>query len=183
VEEAVVQFDSSDAEVSVYVKRETESLLSRLGHDIKIAVRSFSIDVDPESGTVEATFDPTSLEPVDAIKWESREPTEEMSDGDRHEIKQRIDDEVLDPDAHPRIRFEASGIELGDDGAWSGQGTLSLHGQSNPIDVECSVKAGYLHAEAVFDHTDFGIEQYSAMLGSLKVDPEVVVTVEVPWEV
>lgn len=177
----MLQFDPSNADVSVFVQRETESLLSRLGHDIEIAVNEFKIEVDPASGEVEATFDPASLEPVDAIKWESREPTQEMSDGDRHEIKQRMENEVLDVEDFPTIEFNASGVALGDDDSWSGEGTLTLHGETHPIDIECSVRDERLHAEATFDHTEFGIEQYSAMLGSLKVDPTVIVTVELPW--
>ncbi|MFB6263000.1 MAG: YceI family protein [Bradymonadaceae bacterium] len=172
-------YDASDADVFIYVQRQTDTLLSSMGHDLKLRVGDFSIDVDAAAGEVSAEFDAASLEPVDAIKWESREETGELSDGDRHEIGQRIDTEVLDVGKYPTITFESTEVEETDDG-WRVAGELDLHGELHDVEVEASRDADRLRAETVVDHTEWGVEPYSAMLGSLKVDPEVAVTVAVP---
>ena len=175
-------YDPSNARICLFIQREAGTLLSSMGHDLELRVDDFSIDVDLDEGEVSATIDANSVEPVDAIKWEARERTEELSDGDRHEIKQRMSKKVLETDEFPDIEFESTRVESTDDG-WTIEGVLDLHGRKHEIGFDAVRDDGKARVETTIDHTEFGIEPYSAMMGALKVAPEVIIVVEVPLEI
>lgn len=171
--------NTSDTEILIFAQREPGTLLARMGHDIKIRVTDFEIDTDLEGGEISARMNATSFEPVDAIKWEDKREIGELSDGDRHEIKQRMDKKVLDVDEFPEVVFRSTTVEPNDDG-WHVEGTLELHGEAHDIDFDVQRQDERAHVETVIDHTRWGIEQYSAMMGSLKVSPELVIVVDAP---
>jgi hypothetical protein len=175
----VPTYDASDAEVSVYVRRDPNTLLASLGHDLEVAVREFTIDLEPEAQTVTARFEAESLEPVDAIDWETRERTEALSDGDREDISGSIADELLEVDRFPAIIFESTDVKATDEG-WRVTGDLELHGQVHAIAFDAERQGGRAVADVTLDYTRWGIDQYSALLGALKVGPELVVTIDVP---
>jgi hypothetical protein len=172
-------YDASDAGVSVYVRRDPNTLLASLGHDLEVAVREFTIDLKPEAQTVTARFEAGSLEPVDAIDWETRERTDALSDGDRADISGSISDELLEVDRFPAIIFESTDIESTEDG-WRVTGELELHGQVHSITFDAERRGGRAVADITLEYTRWGIDQYSALLGALKVGPELVVAVDVP---
>jgi len=174
-----MEYDASNADLFVYVRRNPDTLLSSMGHDVKIRAEDFTVDADFETGEVSARVETDSLEPVDAIIWESRQETGELSEGDRREISQRISADVLESEEYPDIEFESTAIEETGEG-WHVVGELDLHGERREIELDVARRGDRAHAETTFDQTDFGIEPYSAMLGSLEVHPEVVVAVEAP---
>lgn len=174
-------YDASNADAFIFLQRESGTLLSRMGHDLKLRFESFEIDVDLDAGTLSARFDADSLEPVDAIKWQEKEETGELHAGDRHEIKQRMNKEVLDVETYPTIEFTASSVEPTDDG-WHVVGGLQLHGETHEVSFDIVRRDGRARVDTVVDHTEYGIEPYSAMLGSLKVAPGLHVRVETPLE-
>jgi len=174
-----MKFDESDGEIFVYVRVQSGTLLSSLGHNLKIQVQEFSADAALEDDHIETHVDASSLEPIDSIDWESRQETGELSDANLQDIKQNIDQDVLQIERYPEIIFESSSIKQ-TDGGWQLTGQLTLHGEQNEITIDVEKKGPRAHAEAVIDQTEFGIEPYSALLGSLKVDPEVVVAIDAP---
>lgn len=180
-ESRVASYDASNSDVFIFARRQSGTLLSRMGHDIKIRAGTFQIDADIEQDGITAHFDADSLQPVDAIKWEDKEETGELSSGDRHEIKQRMDKLVLEVEEFPDIDFRSTDVSETDDG-WHVVGELDLHGESHQIEFDIRRKGDRARVETTIDHTDFGIEPYSAMLGSLKVDPELLIVVETPLD-
>ena len=174
-----MHYDPDNADMFVYVRRQSGTLLSSLGHDLKIRVGEFAIDADLDAAEIDVQIDAASLEPVDAIIWDSRDETGELSAGDRHEIAQRIRNEVLEVDTYPTIKFEAVSV-TSINGGWNVTGPVILHGEASEIEVRVVPEDDRLHAETTIDQTEFDITPYSAMLGSLKVHPEVIVTVDAP---
>lgn len=170
-------YDARNADIFVFARRQSGTLLSRMGHDLKLQVSRFEIDADLSGGSVTAHIDAASLEPVDAIKWEDREETGELHDGDRHEIKQRLNKQILEVDDFPDIEFRSTRVEETNDG-WRVTGDLELHGERHEVEFDVSRNDGQARVETVIDHTNYGIEPYSAMLGSLKVAPKLLVVVE-----
>jgi polyisoprenoid-binding protein YceI len=60
------------------------------------------------------------------------------------------------------------------------EGDLTLHGVTKPISVEARDDGQHWNAKIVLDQRDYGIKPFSAMLGALKVKPNVEVTISVP---
>ena len=59
-------------------------------------------------------------------------------------------------------------------------GDLTLHGVTSPISVEARDDGERWNAEVTLDQRKFNIKPFSAMLGALKVKPEVTVHISVP---
>lgn len=177
------QYDASEADVFVYVRRQSKTLLSPLGHDLKIGVGVHTVEIEGadgfESAAVRARFDAASLRPEAAIDWESREETGGLSRGDRRKIRRRISREVLEAERFPKIEFQSTSVESTREG-WRLRGKLALHGVDREIEFEVERRDGRAVGEVTLDMTEFGIEPFTALLGSLKVHREVVVAVDVP---
>ncbi|MFB6372853.1 MAG: YceI family protein [Bradymonadaceae bacterium] len=174
-----MNYTPSNADMFVYVRRKSGTLLSSFGHDLKIRVGDFTIDADYQAGDVEAHVEADSLEPVASIDWETREETGELSKGDRRKITRNMKHEVVEVEEYPAIEFETTSVDSSNGGWWL-EGPLGFNGEARDIEIRAIVEDRRVHAETTIDQTRFHIEPYSAMLGSLKVHPEVVVTVDAP---
>lgn len=60
------------------------------------------------------------------------------------------------------------------------EGQLTLHGVTRPLVADALADASDWRAELRLDQRDFGIKPFSAMLGTLRVRPEVLVRIRVP---
>lgn len=174
-----MKFDESNGDILVYVQVQSGTLLSSFGHNLKIRVGTFTVEADLEAEHIETHVDASSLKPVDSIDWKSRQETGDLSDGNRRDIKQNIDQDVLHAEKYPKITFESSSIE-GTGGEWKLTGDLTLCGEQKTITFDVEKSDHRVRGEVVIDQTEFGIEPYSALLGSLKVAPEVIVEVDAP---
>ncbi len=161
------RYDASQAEVFVFTFK--EGVLSALAHDLKIKVTQLQIDAGTQS--VSASFDATSLRVVCACK-EARDNPGGLPTMLHGEIEKNIVKQVLEAAKFPQVRFESTRVT-----ATEVIGQLTLHGVTR--EIRCSRAADGL-VEARFDQRDFGIKAYTAMFGTLKVKPEVVVTVRLP---
>lgn len=168
-----VRFDPSTAEVLVLTYK--EGLLSPVAHDLKIQVTRFTIDLADDFMSVESTFDATSLRVVTAMK-DGRENPGALSDRDRRTIEGNIVDEVLEAKKYPEIRYASGSIARREDRALIA-GTLTMHGTSRLCTVEALLNNGTWFTRARLHQPDWGIKPYSAMLGTLRIQPEVTVTV------
>jgi polyisoprenoid-binding protein YceI len=104
---------------------------------------------------------------------------DEPSPADKRSIERTIVDVVLHADRHPDIRFTstvaaARGDEL------EVEGTLALHGATRRIVVPVRRDASGWTAEVRLHQPDFGIRPYRAMLGTLRVRPDVTVRMTIP---
>lgn len=101
-----------------------------------------------------------------------------LDDGDRANILQTIDDEILE---RTRVTFRSVGIEAVGD-AFRVRGELTLLGATRPLDVDLAVEGPGLRARAVVRQSTWGLKPYSTLFGALKVadDVEVAVEAELP---
>jgi len=168
--EGMARYDASSAEVAVFSFK--EGLLSAVAHDLKLMARRFTIEAEGERIT--AQFDAGSLEVVTAMK-DGAEHSGSLSDSMKGDIQKNLQRDVLDLKRFPTITFEASSV-----GATSVEGRLTLHGVTKTVSGRRVDAGGRRIAEFRFDQRDFGIKPFSAMLGTLKIKPEVLVRVSLP---
>ncbi len=168
------RYDASQAECLVFTFK--EGLLSKVAHDLKIRVGRFSIDVGDSA--VEAEFEAESLEVVCARENGADNPST-LGRLEKGKIQSSMRKDVLAVKKHPKIRFVSSEITKGESEATI-TGTLSLHGRDKSLRVKATKEGARWVAEVDLHQPDFGIKPFSAMLGTLKIQPTLKVRVEVP---
>ncbi len=156
----MLHYDASNSAVHVFTFK--EGLLSPMAHDLKLAVTSFSIEFD--GAAVRATFDAASLRVVTPMR-NGVEKAGLLPPALYAEIEKNARNDVLNAARFPQVKFEgeASETEL--------HGTLTLHGVSRPLRAPRLGNS----VELKLDVRDFGIKPFTAMLGALKVKPELLV--------
>lgn len=153
-----------------------EGLLSGVAHDLELALERFRVDWD--SARVSATFELGSFRVLHAVV-DGHPAPDALSDRDRRKIERTIADDVLFTSRHPDARFESSSVTSDGDG-FTVRGTLTLAGAEQELSVRVRRENASYTAETVLDQRRFGITPYSAMLGTLKLKPDVLVRVRVP---
>jgi YceI-like domain len=145
---------------------------SKAGHDLLIEVTSWGAVLDREGGSVTLTADPRSLRVLEGTGG-----MQALDDGDKAGIAKTIDDEIL---MGRPIEFRSTRVEVGAAGApGTVEGELELGGTRRPIAFELTAGAdGRLAGAATVKQSDWGIQPYSALFGTLKVADEVEVQVE-----
>jgi polyisoprenoid-binding protein YceI len=165
-----MRFDEKAAECLVFTFK--EGLLSPLGHDLKLHVTRFVVEVADDRIAVEARFDAASLR-VQAAMVDGREA--QVSARDRRSIESTIVEEILRARRFPEIVFRSTAVtpnEL--------RGALTLVGRTRDVVCKHEVEGGRHVATARLHQPDFGIAPYSAMLGTLRIRPDVLVRVSLP---
>jgi hypothetical protein len=173
-----VSFDATMAACLVFTYK--AGLLSGVAHDLKLRVDRFEIAVDDQG--VHARFDASSLRVICAQK-RGEDDLRALSERDRREIEAIIIRDVLDAPRHPAIEFRSSSVtpaavapaEIRVDG------TLSIRGSERPLTVTARREGDRAVIEALIHQPDFDIRPYTAMLGALRVQPDVRVRLTAPW--
>jgi polyisoprenoid-binding protein YceI len=128
-------------------------------HDIAAPITQGVVDTS-EHASVELS--------VDARKLRVGDP--EVSEKDRADIqKTMLGPEVLDSEHFPEIVFKSSAVEPNGADRWSLRGELTLHGQTRPVAVDVSYRAGHYTGQATLKQTEFGIKPVSIAGGTVKV--------------
>lgn len=169
-------FDQSSAECLVFTFK--EGLLSAVAHDLEIRVGRFTVDVAEDGGSVQARFDAGSLRVLTAMRGGVESPGA-LSDADKHKIERNIADDVLAASRWPEIRFASTKIEASGAGHRV-EGQLTLRDRTRPIQLSTRVADGFEVAEIAIHQPDFGIKPFSAMMGTLKIKPEIRIRIAVP---
>jgi polyisoprenoid-binding protein YceI len=148
-----------------------EGALSALGHDLALRASRWSVDLRRESRTVTARVVAASVEVVCA-RHQGADDLGALSSGDRAKIERTARSEVLRVERFPEVVFE---------GAWTGEepsavdGSLTLCGVTKPIRVAVSRVGERVVCKATVHQPSWGITPYHAMLGALRVQPDVLV--------
>jgi polyisoprenoid-binding protein YceI len=171
------RYTQDDAEALVFTFK--DGLLSKVAHDLKLRVTRFSVELDLEGASVSAEFDPSSLVVVTALR-DGQEDPKALSDADKQKIASQLRKEVLETDRHDSIRFRSRQLERRADGSLVVTGELTLHGTSRPLHVVTRQEAGKRVAEVEIHQPDYGIVPFKAMMGTLKVKPDVRVRLSLP---
>lgn len=184
-EHAMADFDQNSAESLVFTFK--EGLLSAVAHDLRIKVTRFTLTIDRDVGgegagapRVEARWDAGSLV-VASVMRDGRENPGALGPRDLDKIAKTIREDVLQSARHPAITFRSERVELTAERARI-VGALTLCGRTKALAIEAKKDGARWVAEATLHQPDFGIKPYSAMLGTLKIKPDVKVRVSVPAE-
>lgn len=172
----VLQYDARSAECLIFTYK--EGLLSPVAHDLCVRVARLTIDVDEGAPEVAARFDARSLRVVSAMR-EGKEAHGLLSPAELNKIEQHIMDDVLEAERHPEIRFASSSVVADGDG-FQINGALFLHGHQRTIAFPVRREAGRYRAELRLHQPDFGIRPFTAMLGTLRIKPDVLVRISIP---
>ena len=161
----MARYDASSAEILVFTYK--EGLLSAVAHDLKLRATRFTLEVEGSAARLE--LEAGSLRVVCAMKDGADAPSM-VSPSKFGEIEQNAAKDVLETKKYPEIQFTSTEVN-----ETAVVGKLTLHGQTREIR---GARSGNT-VEFRIDQRTFGIKPYSAMLGALKVKPEVVVRVKV----
>lgn len=164
-----MKFGPQNAEVLVFTFK--RGLLSAVAHNLKIRVTSFEADVDEGARRVDARFDPASLRVVSAMR-DGQENPSALTAHNRETIEKNLRDDVLHVSRFGEVRFVSTAIA---DQTITGQ--LTLHGVTRPISGTWRDAPDGRVARFELDQPAFGITPYTAMMGTLKVEPTVRVEV------
>lgn len=150
-------------------------LFSSLGHNPTLAIRDYTgeatfVSSNPEQSAIRVSVKPASLT-----------VTDDVSQKDRSDIENRMNQDVLETSVYPEIVFESSQVvanKLGDDRYDANvTGNLTLHGitRQEKISAQVSVTGDVLRAYGEFTlrQSDYGIKLVSVAGGTLKVKDEV----------
>ena len=168
--------DPSKATCTVFTYK--EGLLSLLAHDLKLRVTGFSIAIDEKNRSVDARFDAWSLRTACAMKNGSESPGA-LKQNDHLDVERNIVKDVLRPSEFPELRFRSSSVEKVR-GAYLVSGHLTLCGQTRNISTRIDLKADHWLVEYSLHQPDWGIKPFSALLGAMKIKPDITVRLSVP---
>jgi len=172
------RYDAESADCRVFTYK--EGLLSAVAHDLELRVGTFEVEIAEDRSSVSATFDPRSIRVVDAIVDGKRSPGT-LSKRDKAKIDSNIVTDVLPVKKHPAVRFSSTELREVDTG-WEIRGTLELAGRSRQLTVPVHREDGEAVGEVTIHQPDFGIKPYSAMLGALKIQPDIKIRIALPLE-
>lgn len=150
-------------------------VLSAMGHNPKIGIRTFSGEVD---------FNPETIEGADfrlTVQSTSLDVQDDISDRDRREMERLMKEDVLEVAKYPEIRYEAATIAVFrvDGCLYSAtlNGNLSLHGVTLglPITARIATFGELLRTSGEFTlrQSDYQIQPVSVAGGALKLKDEV----------
>ena len=155
---------------SLTIKTGKEGAAAKMGHNLVLGVNSWEATVEGgDSPSISLTADPGSVEVVSGEGG-----AKPLSDKDKNDIKKSISNKVL---GSSQITFNSSSVE-DNGGQLVAKGDLSIAGKSNSVSVPLSASGGKLSGSIKLSQKDFGIKQFSAMMGALKVSDQVEVLVE-----
>ena len=171
-----MRFDASQGECLIFTEK--EGVLSPLAHDLILRVSKFHCSIDVNIPEIECRFDAHSLQVIDACRKRVAVPGV-LSTEQKREIEETIRKKVLCSKRYPEIRFCSNAIERDGEG-FQIAGRLSLHGQTRGVKAKSYASKGMQVVETVISQKDFGITPFRAMMGTLRVHPDVFVRFTLP---
>ena len=151
---------------SLKVKTGREGAAAKAGHDLVLGVNSWEATIEGgDSPSIKLTADPSSFEVI-----EGSGGAKALSDKDKADIKKSISGKVL---GSSQISFQSS--EVTDSAA---KGELSIAGSSSSVSVPLTVDGGTISGSIQLSQSEFGIKQFKALMGALKVSDQVTVEFE-----
>ena len=171
------RFDQSTALCKIFTYK--EGLLSYLAHDLRISVTSFSISMGGKDHFLEAYVDARSLH-VDCAMENGRERPDLLSARDRTDIDNNIIRDVLHTDKYPdSILLSSSVKKEGENYLVKADLTLAGRTQEMSFEVRKEDDKRYI-ADVRLHLPDFGIKPFSALLGAIKIRPDILIHIEIP---
>lgn len=170
----VYTIDLSQSQVTAILLQ--EGFIARKYQNHRVEVRTFSgkIEVSLKDETqvaVEVEAEAKSLTNVDQA----------MSEFERKEFHNVLNNTVIETDKFPKIKFVSASVSdarrSGETRSFTLAGDLTLHGVTKrvsfPVSVTMNEEQLRATGEAKLKHSDFGMKPYTAGLGMIKIGDEV----------
>jgi polyisoprenoid-binding protein YceI len=160
---------------SLRIETRRRGAAAKAGHDLLIEVGSWQgkleIGDDPGQNSLVLSADTGSIEVIEGTGG-----IKALTDEDKVEIKKTLEDEVLQPGP---VEYKSTRVTPSDDGRIEVTGELSMNGNVHPLDFELELRPdGAVSGRATVKQSDWGIEPYSGLFGTLKVRDEIEVVGE-----
>lgn len=156
---------------SLKIKTGREGAAAKAGHDLVLNATSWDGTVEiGDNASVTLNVDPGGIQ-VESGSGGAKA----LSDKDKGDIKKSMDGKVLGSSA---ITFKSSDVKV-DNGSMNVSGDLSVAGSSDSINMPLTVgDDGTVRGSIKLSQSAFGIKQFKALMGALKVADSVEVQVE-----
>ncbi len=156
---------------SLLIKTGREGAAAKAGHDLVLEATNWDGTVQVgDSAAVQLNVDPASIEVRSGTGG-----AKALSDKDRGDIKKNMDGKVLGSTA---IRFQSTNVSVAD-GSMHVSGDVTIAGANQPVSVPLTIAPdGTVSGSVTLSQSAFGIKQYKALMGALKVADGVEVQIE-----
>ena len=145
-----------------------EGLLSAVAHDLQIHLDTFDITLDGDS--VRGEFPLRSLNLVGPVEDGQVQP-DRYNAGKRADVHKAMNEDILHTDKHPTARFSGRAVPKSE--GYSVSGELELAGQKGPLSFDVGKQGGSYTGEFEIRPSQWGVEQYRAMLGAIRLKDQV----------
>ena len=167
-----MKLDQNSAECFVYTWR--EGALAAIGHDLKIDVTKFEIDLDART----ASFDANSLFVVGAMTNGSVD-ARAISDSDKGKIDKSIKKDILKTKKFPKIEYKMGEVTATKDEI-TVNGSLKLVGVEKKFPVTFKPRVDGWVGKVKLDQNDFKIKPFKALLGQLRIKSVIEIELTLP---
>jgi polyisoprenoid-binding protein YceI len=141
-----------------------EGLLSRAAHDLHFDLGRFQITL--EGDDLQAQLDLDSLRLIGPVEDGETHP-QRYDAGKRADVERAMRQEVLHLERHPIARFTGRALARG--GGYRVDGQLQLAGRTAPLAFDVDRRGHEYHARFELRPSEWGIPQYRAMLGTIRL--------------
>ena len=141
-----------------------EGILSAVAHDLRLRLQTFQVTLD--GSAVRGEFDLKSLL-VEGPMQNGMLRAEQYDDGKRADVAKAMHGEVLHTQKHPTASFVGTATPNGD--GYRVDGQLQLAGSSQALAFDVRNDHGTFRSEFELKPSRWGIAQYKAMLGAIKL--------------
>ena len=156
---------------SLKIKTGREGAAAKAGHDLVLEAKTWDGTVEiGDNASVTLTVDPGSIEVESGTGG-----AKALSDKDKGDIQKSMREKIL---GSSQITFKSSDVQA-DNGSLNVRGNLSVAGGSNAISVPLQVGAdGTVRGSIKLSQSQYGIKQFKALMGALKVADQVEIQIE-----
>ena len=156
---------------SVTINTGREGAAAKAGHDLVLEATTWDGTLEiGDNNSVQLTVDPGSIEVRSGSGG-----AKPLGDKDKADIKKSITGKVL---GSSQITFKSSDVTA-ENGSMNVRGDLSVAGSSDSINIPLTVADdGTVRGSITLSQSSFGIKQFKALMGALKVSDSVEVKIE-----
>jgi hypothetical protein len=152
------------AQGTIHVFTFKEGVLSAVAHDLRIRLETFSVELDGEA--LRAEFDLKSLYVDGPVENGVVQPNQ-YDAGKRADVEKAMHGEVLHTQKNPKATL--TGTAKPANGGFRVTGELELAGKKAPLAFDVRNDGGTYRAEIELQPSQWGIAQYKAMLGAIRL--------------
>jgi hypothetical protein len=145
-----------------------EGLLSAVAHDLQLRLENFEITLDGEA--VGGEFQLRTLTLEGPVENGVVQP-ERYDAGKRADVHKAMNGDILHTDQHPTARFTGRAVPSGE--GYTVSGELELAGRAAPLAFEVVREGGEYRGDFAIKPSQWGIAQYKAMLGAIRLKDQV----------